>query len=74
MMNNDDSLDRVDEWKDKFKSQLESHIEQVSSLDPEKTVSEIKEEWFINKLATLMVGSELLGNKIRELEERLAKD
>ncbi len=66
-----DELELIQEWKDKFRKSMEEQVELALESNPETDTQKIKEEYFLNKLATLFVGSIELGKKVRNMETQL---
>ena len=64
-------MERVDFWKPKFSDSLEKHLAAMKELDPSLNIQSATEDWLIEKLAVLMVGSEELGKRVRTLEKQV---
>ncbi len=66
-----DQLKLIQEWKQKFQKAMLEQVELRVAADPEVDSQQVREEYLLEKMATLMVGSIELGRKIRDIEARL---
>ena len=60
----------IEYWKEKFKKSMEESVTLLLESDPSLDEQKIREEYILEKLATLMVGCQELGKEIRELKEK----
>ncbi len=70
-MENSNSAEKIKLWKEKFQDSLQKQVKTMMQADPALTESEAKDQWYLNRLATIMVGTEELGKRIINLEKQL---
>jgi len=64
-------LQLIDQWTEKLSQSMLEQIELKLKSDPTLDVQSLKDEFLLNKLATVYIGAVGLGRQIKELEEKV---
>ncbi len=67
----EDELEQVEYWKNKFKTSMFELSNLRLESNPELSLSEIKEDFILEKMATIYVGAVSLGKQVRSLQKQL---
>lgn len=60
----------IEKWRDKFKESMEYIVDLKLQANPNADRQKLKEEYMLEKMATIYVGTMALGRQLRELEEK----
>jgi hypothetical protein len=71
MNSSEDDFQEIAKMKEKWKEHLEEFVALNLKVDPERSVQDIKEEYFLEKMSTIHRGTVLLGREVRELQKKL---
>ena len=68
-----DDMALIEEWKAKFQASMDENVSLKLEGNPELDLNRLRENYMLEKLATIYVGTIHLGRRVKDLEEIIGK-
>jgi len=68
-----DELILIEEWKKRFQKTMDEIVSLKLESNPELDTKILKEDYLLEKMATIYVGTIQLGRRVKELEDISSK-